>query len=199
MGLLYIFDLFGTLVFSSTGAIRGIEKKLDLFGIFVMSFLTAVGGGTIRDIIMNKTPFYFFDINYTVAIVLGMFIVIFFKNLILKYKNILVYLDAIGLGVFSVIGAEKGMSANLPDIGIIIVGLITGIGGGILRDVMIREIPFVLEKEIYATASIIGLIVFVLFVRLNIVPIVTAVWISILVIVVIRILSFQLKINLPKF
>lgn len=199
MGLLYIFDLFGTLVFSSTGAIRGIEKKLDLFGIFVMSFLTAVGGGTIRDIIMNKTPFYFFDINYTVAIVLGMFIVIFFKNLILKYKNILVYLDAIGLGVFSVIGAEKGMSANLPDIGIIMVGLITGIGGGILRDVMIREIPFVLEKEIYATASIIGLIVFVLFVRLNIVPIVTAVWISILVIVVIRILSFQLKINLPKF
>lgn len=199
MGLLYIFDLFGTLVFSSTGAIRGIEKKLDLFGIFVMSFLTAVGGGTIRDIIMNKTPFYFFDINYTVAIVLGMFIVIFFKNLILRYKNILVYLDAIGLGVFSVIGAEKGMSANLPDIGIIIVGLITGIGGGILRDVMIREIPFVLEKEIYATASIIGLIVFVLFVRLNIVPIVTAVWISILVIVVIRILSFQLKINLPKF
>lgn len=199
MGLLYIFDLFGTLVFSSTGAIRGIEKKLDLFGIFVMSFLTAVGGGTIRDIIMNKTPFYFFDINYTVAIVLGMFIVIFFKNLILKYKNILVYLDAIGLGVFSVIGAEKGMNANLPDIGIIIVGLITGIGGGILRDVMIREIPFVLEKEIYATASIIGLIVFVLFVRLNIVPIVTAVWISILVIVVIRILSFRLKINLPKF
>lgn len=199
MGLLYIFDLFGTLVFSSTGAIRGIEKKLDLFGIFVMSFLTAVGGGTIRDIIMNKTPFYFFDINYTVAIVLGMFIVIFFKNLILKYKNILVYLDAIGLGVFSVIGAEKGMNANLPDIGIIIVGLITGIGGGILRDVMIREIPFVLEKEIYATASIIGLIVFVLFVRLNIVPIVTAVWVSILVIVVIRILSFQLKINLPKF
>lgn len=199
MGLLYIFDLFGTLVFSSTGAIRGIEKKLDLFGIFVMSFLTAVGGGTIRDIIMNKTPFYFFDINYTVAIVLGMFIVIFFKNLILRYKNILVYLDAIGLGVFSVIGAEKGMSANLPDIGIIMVGLITGIGGGILRDVMIREIPFVLEKEIYATASIIGLIVFVLFVRLNIVPIVTAVWISILVIVVIRILSFQLKINLPKF
>lgn len=174
-------------------------KKLDLFGIFVMSFLTAVGGGTIRDIIMNKTPFYFFDINYTVAIVLGMFIVIFFKNLILKYKNILVYLDAIGLGVFSVIGAEKGMNANLPDIGIIIVGLITGIGGGILRDVMIREIPFVLEKEIYATASIIGLIVFVLFVRLNIVPIVTAVWVSILVIVVIRILSFQLKINLPKF
>lgn len=198
MNLLYFFDLFGTLVFSSTGAIRGIEKKLDIFGILVMSFLTAVGGGTIRDIIINKIPFYFFDINYTISIITGAFLVIAFRNFINKYKNILVYLDAIGLGVFSIIGAEKGLNANLPDIGIVIVGLVTGIGGGILRDTLVKEIPFVLEKEVYATASIIGLIIFIILAKLNI-PLVINVWFCITIIIFIRIISYNLNINLPKF
>lgn len=199
MGLLYFFDLFGTFVFSATGAIRGLEKKLDLFGIFVMSFLTAVGGGTIRDIIINKTPFYFFDINYSIAILLGMISIILFRNIVEKYKEILIYLDAIGLGVFSIIGAEKGLNANLPEIGIVIVGLITGIGGGILRDVLIKEIPFVLEKEIYATASIVGLVIFIFLVKLNLLPFHISIWLCITIIIVIRILSYQINLHLPKF
>ncbi|MCX8029264.1 MAG: TRIC cation channel family protein [Brevinematales bacterium] len=198
MNTLYFFDLFGTFVFSATGAIRGIEKKLDLFGIFVVSFLTAVGGGTIRDIIINKIPFYFYDLNYTVFILLGMVSVIVFRNVVERYRSILVYLDAIGLGVFSVIGAEKGMTSNLPEVGVIIVGLITGIGGGILRDVLVKEIPFVLEKEIYATASILGLVLFVLLVKFSTIPFIFIVWISIGVIVGVRIMSYLLNINLPK-
>lgn len=199
MNLLYIFDLFGTFVFSATGAIRGIEKKLDLFGIFVMSFLTAVGGGTIRDIILNQTPFYFFDINYTIAITLGMLATILFRALVKKYQSILIYLDAIGLGVFSIIGATKGLNFNLPDIGILISGLITGIGGGILRDILVKEIPFVLEKEIYATASVLGTILFLILVKNYFLPLETSIWISIVVIISIRAISYYFKINLPKF
>ncbi|MCS7298517.1 MAG: trimeric intracellular cation channel family protein [Spirochaetia bacterium] len=199
MNILYVFDLFGTMVFSSTGAIRGLEKKLDLFGIFVVSFLTAVGGGTIRDIIINRIPFYFYDLNYTFAILLGILIVVVFRKFVEKYKSILVYLDALGLGVFSIIGAERGLNANLPDIGVVIVGLITGIGGGILRDILVKEVPFVLEKEIYATASIVGLVLFLLFVKTSIFPFVVSVWICIGVIVMIRITSYLLNLNLPRF
>lgn len=199
MNILYIFDLFGTMVFSSTGAIRGLEKKLDLFGIFVVSFLTAVGGGTIRDIIINRIPFYFYDLNYTFAILLGMLIVILFRKFVEEYRSILVYLDALGLGVFSIIGAEKGLNANLPDVGVVIVGLITGIGGGILRDILVKEVPFVLEKEIYATASIVGLVLFLLFVRTSILPFIVSVWICIGVIVIIRVTSYLLNLNLPRF
>ncbi|MFN4245130.1 MAG: trimeric intracellular cation channel family protein [Brevinematia bacterium] len=198
MNLLYLFDLFGTFIFASTGAIRGIDKRLDIFGILVMSFLTAVGGGTIRDIIMNKIPFYFFDLNYTVSILAGMVTIITFRSFIDKYKNILIYLDAIGLGVFSILGAEKGLDANLPDVGVIIVGLITGIGGGILRDILVKEIPFVLEKEVYATASIIGLVLFVVLVKYSLLPFIVSVWVCIGVIIFIRIICYVLNIHLPK-
>ncbi|MGC8766299.1 MAG: trimeric intracellular cation channel family protein [Brevinematia bacterium] len=198
MNTIYIFDLIGTLVFSATGTIRGIEKKLDIFGIFVISFLTAVGGGTIRDIILNQIPFYFFDINYTVAIILGMLLVILFKDLIKKYNSILIFLDALGLGVFSIIGATKALNYNLPDIGIVISGLITGIGGGILRDVLIKEIPFVLEKEIYATASIIGIFLFLILEKSFNVESELNTWISIILITTIRVVSYKLKVNLPK-
>ncbi|MGB9621755.1 MAG: trimeric intracellular cation channel family protein [Brevinematia bacterium] len=198
MNTIYIFDLIGTLVFSATGTIRGIEKKLDIFGIFVISFLTAVGGGTIRDIILNQIPFYFFDINYTVAITLGMLLVILFKDLIKKYNSILIFLDALGLGVFSIIGATKALNYSLPDIGIVISGLITGIGGGILRDVLIKEIPFVLEKEIYATASIIGIFLFLILEKSFNVESELNTWISIILITTIRVVSYKLKVNLPK-
>ncbi|MGC8870452.1 MAG: trimeric intracellular cation channel family protein [Brevinematia bacterium] len=198
MNTIYIFDLIGTLVFSATGTIRGIEKKLDIFGIFVISFLTAVGGGTIRDIILNQIPFYFFDINYTVAIILGMLLVILFKDLIKKYNSILIFLDALGLGVFSIIGATKALNYSLPDIGIVISGLITGIGGGILRDVLIKEIPFVLEKEIYATASIIGIFLFLILEKSFNVESELNTWISIILITTIRVVSYKLKVNLPK-
>ena len=137
MSLIYILDLLGTFVFASTGAIRALEKRLDLFGIFVLSFITAVGGGTIRDVILGSRPFYFFDVNYSIAILLGMLLVIFIRNEVKRYQQILVYLDALGLGTFSVIGSIKAIESSIPDVGVLISGLITGIGGGIIRDILV--------------------------------------------------------------
>jgi uncharacterized membrane protein YeiH len=92
MSLIYILDLLGTFVFASTGAIRALEKRLDLFGIFVLSFITAVGGGTIRDVILGSRPFYFFDVNYSIAILLGMLLVIFIRNEVKRYQQKSVYI-----------------------------------------------------------------------------------------------------------
>jgi len=199
MSLIYILDLLGTFVFASTGAIRALEKRLDLFGIFVLSFITAVGGGTIRDVILGSRPFYFFDVNYSIAILLGMLLVIFIRNEVKRYQQILVYLDALGLGTFSVIGSIKAIESSIPDVGVLISGLITGIGGGIIRDILVREVPFVLEKEIYATASIAGVTLFLILERNNLLPTSISVWISIFVIFGIRVFTYHLKVNLPKF
>jgi len=199
MSLIYILDLLGTLVFAATGAIRAIEKKLDLFGILVLSFITAVGGGTIRDVILSNKPFYFFDINYSIAILIGMSLVVILRDKVIRYQQILIYLDALGLGTFSIIGSMKAIDNSIPDIGVLISGLITGIGGGIMRDVLIKEIPFVLEKEVYATASILGITLFLVLERNNLLATSISVWLSIFTIFGIRILTYHLKLNLPKF
>ena len=199
MSLIYILDLLGTFVFAATGAIRAIEKKLDLFGILVLSFITAVGGGIIRDVILSNKPFYFFDINYSIAILIGMSLVVVLRDKVIRYQQILIYLDALGLGTFSIIGSMKAIDNSIPDIGVLISGLITGIGGGIMRDVLIKEIPFVLEKEVYATASILGITLFLVLERNNLLATSISVWLSIFIIFGIRILTYHLKLNLPKF
>lgn len=196
MDLLQFIDILGTFVFAITGAIRGVDKKLDIFGIFVLSFLTSVGGGTIRDILLNEVPFYFKKEYYVLPILGGVFFVLIFKR-ISRYKDFLVYLDALGLGVFSVSGFDKAMSLNVGFLGSIISGLITGIGGGIVRDALVREIPLVFRREIYATASLFGLLLFYILGILHVQKSIS-VWISILTIFFTRVLCYRLGINLPR-
>lgn len=196
MDLLQFIDILGTFVFAITGAIRGVDKKLDIFGIFVLSFLTSVGGGTIRDILLNEVPFYFKKEYYVIPIIGGVFFVLIFKRFS-HYKDFLVYLDALGLGVFSVSGFDKAMSLNVGFLGSIISGLITGIGGGIVRDALVREIPLVFRKEIYATASLFGLLLFYILGILHVQKSIS-VWISILTIFFTRVLCYRLGINLPR-
>lgn len=196
MDLLQFIDILGTFVFAITGAIRGVDKKLDIFGIFVLSFLTSVGGGTIRDILLNEVPFYFKKEYYVLPILGGVFFVLIFKR-ISRYKDFLVYLDALGLGVFSVSGFDKAMSLNVGFLGSMISGLITGIGGGIVRDALVREIPLVFRREIYATASLFGLLLFYILGILHVQKSIS-VWISILTIFFTRVLCYRLGINLPR-
>ncbi len=196
MDLLQFIDILGTFVFAITGAIRGVDKKLDIFGIFVLSFLTSVGGGTIRDILLNEVPFYFKKEYYVLPILGGVFFVLIFKR-ISRYKDFLVYLDALGLGVFSVSGFDKAMSLNVGFLGSMISGLITGIGGGIVRDALVREIPLVFRREIYATASLFGLLLFYILGILHVQKSIS-VWISVLAIFFTRVLCYRLGINLPR-
>lgn len=196
MQIIYILDIFGTFIFAITGALRGIEKRLDLFGVLVLSFLTAVGGGTIRDILLNRIPFYFQNEFYIIPIIAGVLFTLVFKR-IGNYKDTIIYLDAVGLGVFSVIGFNKAYDeVNIGFLGSTVCGLITGIGGGIIRESLVREIPLVFRKEVYATASLAGLFLLYFLKRVGLQDEIST-WLSILLIFFVRTISYRFNINLP--
>lgn len=153
-----IFEIIGTIAFAISGALIGIEKKLDIFGVIMLSVTTAVGGGIIRDTLIGNTPpLSFRDPSLTVISIIAAIAVCIAYNKMNKYKNTIQFFDAIGLGAFTATGASLAIQHNLNTLYIMIVlGLATGVGGGVLRDIFAQEIPYVFKKEVYAVASIIG-------------------------------------------
>lgn len=164
MELISIMELIGTVAFAISGAIVAIEKGLDYYGISFLAIITAVGGGIIRDIIINvDLPVALANPLYVIVSVISAFVAIGFYKHIVKKKRTLLFCDAIGLAAFTAIGAEVAIrnGFNLPFV-IIVFALLTGTGGGTLRDLFAKEIPFIFQKEIYAIASIIGAIAFII-------------------------------------
>lgn len=155
---IYFFDLCGTAVFALSGALAAGRHRMDPFGVIVLASVTAVGGGSIRDALIGATPvFWIRDPNYIIVIlstVLACFIFVRQPRRIPRYT--LPVADAFGLALFTVIGAEKTLNMGLGGMIAVVMGLITGVGGGIIRDLLCRQVPMVLRTEIYATASIIG-------------------------------------------
>ena len=152
-----ILDLFGTAVFAATGAVKGVRCKLDIFGVTVLACCVGVGGGMIRDAILGAVPVAALQ-NWTylaVCIAIGLTIFLTAKYW-MHLRNLILFGDAIGLGVFTAIGAEKGIQFNVSFIGVILCGVFTAIGGGIIRDVLAGEVPAVLRNDFYATASLLG-------------------------------------------
>ncbi|MEY3265668.1 MAG: hypothetical protein RJA15_114 [Actinomycetota bacterium] len=155
--LLLVLDLFGIAVFALSGGIVGVEKKLDIFGVLVLAITSALGGGVIRDLLLGVAPpATFTDSRYLIVpIVCGVF-VFYVHPTVSRLEKPLFFLDAAGLGLFAVAGAQKSLDMGLNEIASIGVGMLTAVGGGVLRDVLVREIPMVLHREIYATAAIVG-------------------------------------------
>lgn len=197
MELFFILDLLGTMAFAISGALVGREKRLDLFGILTLAFVTAIGGGTLRDVIIGITPVtWLTDLVYFYTI-LGSVIgaLIFYKYL--DYLRVSLFLfDTIGLAVFTLIGIEKGMSVGLHPIICVTLGTITACFGGVIRDILSNTIPIILKREIYATACIAGGLVFYGLYYLDIDKDVTYIVTS-LVIVGIRILAVKKAWKLP--
>jgi len=160
-GFISILDYLGTAAFAITGASKAIEHKADIFGIIVLATVVGMAGGITRDVIFGRFPTAFSDpiyIGITVIIGIAMF---FLYSYFKKRMNVWLVFDAIGLGVFSIIGASIAYQiVGLDFLPIMFGGIITAIGGGILRDVIVREIPIVFVKEVYAVASIIGIVIF---------------------------------------
>lgn len=152
------FEIIGTIAFAISGALIGIEKKLDIFGVIMLSVTTAVGGGIIRDTFIGNTPpLSFRDPSFTIISIISALAVCLAYSKISKFKNTILFFDAIGLGAFTATGASLAVQHNLNTLFIMIVlGLATGVGGGVLRDIFVQEIPYVFRKEVYAVASIIG-------------------------------------------
>ncbi len=197
MTFFHAFDLLGTLAFAISGALAGRERKLDLFGMSTLAFATAIGGGTIRDMMIGLTPVMWLrDMSYYTVVILGIgCAILFYKRFnILRYSLFL--FDTIGIAVFTLIGIERGLGVGLHPIICISLGTITACFGGVLRDTLANQIPIIFKKEIYATACIAGGGVYFLLAHFNLTKDLLYVLTASFIIVV-RILSVRYKWSLP--
>ena len=159
--LLYCFDLFGTCVFAISGALAAGQKRMDIFGAVVLGTVTAVGGGSLRDILSNQNVFWIINPTYLYITIIVSMITYFSARKFSIPKSVLLVSDAIGLAVFTVIGVSKALNFSSSFCVVIIMGIMTGVVGGMIRDILSTKIPLVLRKEIYATAALLGAIVYV--------------------------------------
>ncbi len=161
MTVFNLLDLIGTMAFAMSGALTAMNKKLDPFGVFIIAFVTAVGGGTLRDVLIGRTPVgWMLDLRYVYLIIAGYTMAVVFRKKLDKLRTSLFLFDTIGLGVFTLIGLEKGIGAGLHPVICIALGTMTACFGGVIRDILCNEIPVIFRREIYATLCIIGGIFF---------------------------------------
>lgn len=190
-------DLLGTFVFALSGAIAGVKKGFDLFGIFVVSAVTAVGGGVIRDLCLSATPPVGLEnIEYLGAVILAIICVSYFQKKILSLSGISNFLDAIGLGFFAAFGANKTWYMTGSIQLAIILGCITAVGGGCIRDVLTGRPPLIFQAEIYASAAIVGASIELLGSMGVISPLLSP-WLAIIACIVIRMLAIKYNLKLP--
>ncbi|OEK04306.1 trimeric intracellular cation channel family protein [Roseivirga misakiensis] len=157
LNLIYGVDLIGTFVFSVSGWLLASKKKLDFFGASVIAFITAVGGGTLRDLLIGSQPVgWMRDENYLVAILVGIFSGMLFKKVFERLRKTMFLFDSIGIGLFTILGIQKALAFELSPIIALIMGTISAVFGGVLRDTLVNEIPLVFRKEIYATVCLVG-------------------------------------------
>jgi len=163
MELFYILDLAGTFVFAISGALSASENKLDMFGVCAIALVTAVGGGTLRDILIGQHPvIWLSDYNYLIVVLAAVALTYLLKRFILPLRTPLFLFDALGLSLFSILGLEKAASLGYDPVFAVILGMITATFGGVLRDTFCNNVPLVFRKEIYATAALAGATCFVL-------------------------------------
>jgi uncharacterized membrane protein YeiH len=197
--LMQLLDLFGTMAFAVTGAFKAVEHKSDIVGVLILSTITGVAGGVIRDIIFGKLPPTAVINPLYIIITISTGVVIFLLYPILKtHWNLFLKFDAVGLGVFTVIGSAFAYNIfGLNFLTMSFAGVLTAIGGGILRDTLVNEIPLVFTKELYATASFIGIVILFVMLSININLSVASIP-TIVVITSIRLIAMKLNWNLPR-
>jgi len=157
MDWLVTLDLFGVFVFALSGGFDAAKYKLDILGIMVLAIATAVGGGIMRDVLLGiNPPAAFTNETYLLTCIAGGLTVIFFSSRVEKHINWVNNADAIGLGVFAAIGAAKAVESGLGWVGVLMISAMTATGGGLIRDLLLREIPMILRADFYASAAIIG-------------------------------------------
>jgi len=190
-------DILGTFSFAVSGAFAAMEKRLDPFGVLILAFITAMGGGTIRDLLIGNTPVAWLQ-NPSAAwlIVAGAAGTLFFGHRLKKLQSLLTSFDALGLGLFTIIGIQKGLLHHLSPGVCIALGTMTGCFGGVIRDIVLNKVPLIFQKDIYASASILGGIAYFLLINMPITNEVAAA-ISIILIFATRMLGIRYRWHLP--
>lgn len=198
MNIIYSLDLIGTFAFAISGALVASKKDFDLFGVIIIAFVTAVGGGMLRDVLINAHPINWIgDLNYIWTILIAVVFTFLFKSKIAPLSKTLFLFDTIGIGVFTVLGLQKGLTYELPYIVALIMGMVSAVFGGVIRDVLTNEVPLIFKKEIYASACLSGGLVYLLasqFIETS--------WISFVIgavtVILIRLIAVKYHLELPK-
>lgn len=197
MDFITIIDYIGTFAFAISGIRLAAAKNFDIFGAYVVGFVTAIGGGTLRDLLLGMTPFWMEQPSYVVITAVALVFVIVFRKQVVKLNNTFFIFDAIGIGLFTVVGVERSLEAGFPMWVNIIMGSITGAAGGMFRDIFINEVPLIFRKDIYAVACVLGGVTYYICLWLGCGHILTQI-ISAISVILIRILSVRFSISLPS-
>ena len=193
---LYIVEIIGTFAFAISGIRMAARKRFDLFGAYVVGLVTAIGGGTLRDLLLDVTPFWMSDSIYLIITAVALLLVIVLRKNILRFENTFFIFDTIGLALFVVVGIQKSIVLGFPFWVAVIMGTLTGAFGGILRDILVNEEPLIFRKDIYASACIFGGIVYWVSSRMGVNDIVTQILAAAGVIAT-RIMAVRYKWTLP--
>lgn len=197
--LIYYMDLFGVAVFAVTGSLAAGKKNMDLFGVVVLATVTALGGGTLRDLILGAGPvFWVRSPNYLLIAVATSIVTFFLVRFCSLPEKLLSVADAFGLAVFTVIGIKQSLQVGVPAEIAAVMGVMTGVFGGMIRDVLSGEIPLILRREIYATASLCGAIGY-LIINANFQNTVAAIVGSVFITLALRLSAIKWMISLPVY
>ncbi len=191
-----VLDFIGTLAFAISGIRLASAKRFDLFGAYVVGVTTAIGGGTLRDLMLGQSPFWMTNPFYLVCSAIALLWVMAFRRMLVRQNNTWFLFDTIGLALFTVTGIEKTITAGFPFWTAIIMGTITGAGGGVFRDVFINEVPLIFRKEIYALACVIGGIAYFICYKFGLESIFSGL-ICGFVVMLMRFLAVKYKLHLP--
>lgn len=193
-----IFDYIGTFVFAISGTLTAANKRLDFFGATMIGFATAVGGGTLRDMMLGDLPVSWMqNINYFWVIIAGVLVTIVFGKVVMKLKKTLFLFDTIGIAVFTILGMKKALLLGINMPMAVMMGLASAVVGGVIRDTLCNEVPLIFHREIYATACIAGALIYLLLNSLG-VPEVICELVTVALIIVIRIVVVRYDVALPK-
>jgi uncharacterized membrane protein YeiH len=195
----YTLELLGTFFFAISGALAIQDEHNDLFGAGFTGFVTAIGGGTLRDIMLGSYPLVWIgDPNFLYAIIAGVLMAYFFYNFLIRLRRTFLFFDTLGISFFTILGVEKALSLGVnPEIAAIM-GMFSAIMGGVIRDVLTNETPVLFRKEIYATACLVGAIVYLILYRLDVDRDINLA-VSIMLIFIIRVVAVKFKLALPSF
>ena len=186
MDWIYFLDVFGTGIFAISGVLTAIQKKFDLVGSLVIGFVTAIGGGTTRDLLLGEAPVSWLqDRYYFVVIIVAYLVAYLFRKQTMKFRKGMFLFDTVGIGLFTILGIQKASMAGLHVEYCLILGVVSASFGGVVRDVLTNEVPLIFRREIYATACFAGGVVYVLLDRFSF-STDLSILISILVVILIR-------------
>lgn len=198
MNIIYTIDILGTFAFAISGALVAIKKEFDVFGVIIIAFVTAVGGGMLRDVLINAHPINWIgDINYIWTILAAVICTFLFRSKIAPLRKTMFLFDTIGISVFTLLGLQKGLHFNLHPFLALVMGMVSAVFGGVIRDVLTSRVPLIFKKEIYASACLAGGIVYLFLGRIMLNEDVRFI-ISALIIILIRSIAVLYKLELPK-